>query len=103
MSRSCSFRQFRQQSDTSVRSACAWQCVCIAVGIAVALPVARAADILPDAMGTIQRCVVESLRVDGLPVVQHGWCYWDGRQKMWVPLSSDLARTRVFGIRPIED
>jgi hypothetical protein len=54
-------------------------------------------------MGLIQRCVVESLRVDGLPVVQHGWCYYDEQHRRWVPLSSDLARTRVFGIRPIED
>lgn len=56
-----------------------------------------------ESMPPIVRCVVESLRVDGLPIVQHGWCIWDGRQKMWVPLSSDLARTRVFGIRPIEE
>lgn len=51
----------------------------------------------------IQRCVVESLRVDGLFVVQHGWCAWDTEQEMWIPLSSDLARTRVFGIRPIPE
>lgn len=88
---------------TSMRNACGWQCVCIAIGTAFALPVARAADILPDAMGIIQRCVVESLKVDGLPVVQHGWCYFDEHQRMWVPLSSELARTRIFGIRPIED
>jgi hypothetical protein len=51
----------------------------------------------------IQRCVVESLRVDGLFVVQHGWCAWDTEQEMWIPLSSDLARSRVFGIRPIPE
>lgn len=51
----------------------------------------------------IVRCVVESLHVDGLPVVQHGWCYWDTQQRMWVPMSRDLARERVFGIRRIED
>lgn len=78
--------------------------VMIASWIAIALRGASAADLqLPEPDPPIQRCVVESLRVDGLPVVQHGWCYWDEQQKLWVPLSSDLARERVFGIRPIED
>jgi hypothetical protein len=36
-------------------------------------------------------------------VVQHGWCWWDDKQCMWIPLSSDLARQRVFGIRPIPE
>jgi hypothetical protein len=89
-----------------MRSASVMQCVWIALGIAVALPVARAADIpVPEQEGMppIQQCVVTSLTVDGLPVVQHGWCYWDTEQRMWVPLSSDLARKRVFGIRPIRE
>jgi hypothetical protein len=78
----------------------------IALSMLAALPIASAADIpVPEQEGMppIQRCVVESLRVDGLPVVQHGYCYWDTEQRMWVPLSADLARRRVFGIRPIPE
>ena len=86
-----------------MRSACGWHCVSIAIGIAFALPIARAADVLPNAMEGLYRCVVESLKVDGLPVVQHGWCYWDERQRRWVPLSADLARERIIGIRRVED
>jgi len=89
-----------------VRRACLWQCACVAVGIAFALPIASAADIPLPERGDgpwIVRCVVDSLRVDGLPVVQHGWCYWDTEQRMWIPMSRDLARERVFGIRPIEE
>lgn len=84
-----------------------WHCAGIAVGIALALPIAKAADIptpeRDESLPPIVRCVVESLRVDGLPVVQHGWCYWDTEQRMWIPMSRDLARQRVFGIRPIEE
>jgi hypothetical protein len=80
--------------------------VCVALGIALSIPIASAADILPperERESRFVRCVVESLRVDGLPVVQHGWCYWDTRERQWVPMSADLARKRVFGIRPIEE
>ena len=86
-----------------MRRACRWHAASIAIGIAFALPVARAADILPNAMEGLHRCVVESLRVDGLPVVQHGWCVWNDRYRRWVPLSADLARERIIGIRPVED
>jgi hypothetical protein len=83
---------------------CFWHCFSIAVGIALALPVARAADILPeDSMPPITRCVIDLMRVDGLPVVQHGYCFWDEDRRRWVPLSTSLARHRVFGIRPIEE
>jgi hypothetical protein len=90
-----------------MRSACGWHCVSIAVGIALALPFARAADIpVPEQsedMPWIVRCVVESLHVDGLPIVQHSWCAWDTSRRAWVPMSRDLAQQRVFGIRPLED
>lgn len=83
-------------------------CLTLATSIASGMLVARASDFplsepKDDLMPPIQRCVVESIRVDGLPVVQHGWCYWDTEQRLWVPLSSDLARQRVFGIRPIPE
>jgi hypothetical protein len=71
-------------------------------GIALSMPGAAIGD-TPTHAGSISRCVVESLRVDGLPVVQHGWCRFDEDQGLWVPLSADLARTRIFGIRPVED
>jgi hypothetical protein len=88
---------------------CSLQCLSIALGIALSMPGASAAGydvpVAPegDPLPPIQRCVVESLRVNGLLLVQHGWCAWDTEQKMWIPLSSDLARTRVFGIRPIPE
>jgi hypothetical protein len=71
------------------------------------VPIARAADLFPverdGDMPWIVRCVVESLMVDGLPVVQHGWCAWDTSQRRWIPMSRDLAQQRVFGIRPIRE
>lgn len=85
------------------------QCLWLATGIAWGMPVASAASFdvpIPpkgDPLPPIQRCVVESIRVDGIMVVQHGYCAWDTEQQMWIPLSSDLARTRVFGIRPIPE
>lgn len=80
--------------------------VCVALGIALSIPIASAADVLPperERESRFVRCVVESLRVDGLPVVQHGWCYWDIQERRWVPMSADLARERIIGIRRVED
>lgn len=82
--------------------------LCLAVAtsmlVASAAGTARGADVLPAApLPNIQQCVVELLRVDGIPVVRHGWCYWDEEDALWVPMSTDIAHRRVFGIRPIED
>lgn len=80
------------------------QSLCIAVAVLIGtdryeVPIPPAGEPIPP----IQRCVVESLKVDGVFLVQHGWCAWDTEQKMWIPLSLDLARSRVFGIRPIPE
>lgn len=84
----------------------ATESVCLALGIALSIPIASAADILPDKIereAAFRHCVVSSLQVNGLPVVQHGWCYWDVSQRLWVPMSAHLPRKRVIGIQPMED
>ena len=70
----------------------------------LAVLAARAAEMPPPyTMPPIQRCFVEYLRVDGLPLVKHGWCAWDEKLRRWLPLDSEIARERVFGIRPIKE
>lgn len=56
-----------------------------------------------EAMPPIQQCVVSYLTVDGLPLVRHGWCAWDRDTRRWVPMSSDIAAERVFGIKRIRE
>lgn len=48
--------------------------------------------------GAIFWCVVEGLRIDGLPLVKHSWCIREGG--LIVPLASDEGQLRIFGIRP---
>lgn len=75
-------------------------CLSTALSIAVASAVlaARAEPLPEEQEGQIVRCVIQSLEVDGLPVVAHGWCVWNG--KRWIPLMSDEGQARVFNIHP---
>ncbi len=48
----------------------------------------------------IFRCVVDYLRVDGLPLVQHSWCTRKYPGGPAIPLLSLEGEGHVFGIKP---
>jgi len=48
----------------------------------------------------IFRCVVDYLRVDGLPLVQHSWCTRKTPGGPIIPLLSLEGQGHVFGIKP---
>lgn len=48
----------------------------------------------------IFRCVIERLKVDGLPLVEHGWCTRIGAKENIIPLMTDQGQHTIFGIRP---
>jgi hypothetical protein len=80
-------------------------CLSIAIGIASGMPLASATQTAGDLAGSpegepIFRCVVDYLRVDGLPLVQHSWCTRARPGGPIIPLLSLKGQGIVFGIRP---
>lgn len=69
-------------------------------GVVAGVPATAAPVVGEPGTEPIFRCVVDYLRVDGLPLVQHSWCTRKRAGGPIIPLLSLEGEGIVFGIRP---
>lgn len=74
----------------------------LATGSALATPTRTAVEPIEIEPEPIFRCVVDYLRVDGLPLVQHSWCTRRYPGGPIIPLLSLEGQGLVFGVRPYQ-